>query len=35
MIRFAPLILLAMLAMLLPGCGYNQIQQNEEGVFRA
>jgi len=29
------LILFALLTLLLPGCGYNQIQQNEEGVFRA
>ena len=32
--RFA-LVLLAILALLLPGCGYNQIQSNEEAVFRA
>jgi len=32
--RFSLLLLLA-LALLLPGCGYNEIQQNEEGVFRA
>jgi len=32
--RFFLLLLLA-LALLLPGCGYNEIQQNEEGVFRA
>jgi LemA protein len=29
------LLLLATLALLLPGCGYNQIQTNEEAVFRA
>jgi LemA protein len=29
------LLLLACLTLLLPGCGYNQIQTNEEAVFRA
>jgi LemA protein len=29
------LLLLAALALLLPGCGYNEIQTNEEAVFRA
>ncbi|NJC88800.1 MAG: LemA family protein [Desulfuromonas sp.] len=32
--RFALLILLA-LTLLLPGCGYNEMQKNEEGVTRA
>jgi LemA protein len=32
--RFA-LLLIAVLALLLPGCGYNEIQKNEEAVFRA
>ncbi len=32
--RFA-LLLLAVLLLLLPGCGYNEIQKNEEAVFRA
>ena len=29
------LLLIATLALLLPGCGYNEIQKNEEVVFRA
>ena len=29
------ILLLAALALLLPGCGYNEIQKNEEAVFRA
>jgi LemA protein len=29
------LLLLACLTLLLPGCGYNEIQTNEEAVFRA
>ena len=29
------LLLFACLTLLLPGCGYNQIQTNEEAVFRA
>jgi len=29
------LLLVALAALLLPGCGYNQIQSNEEAVFRA
>lgn len=29
------LLLFTILALLLPGCGYNEIQQNEEAVFRA
>ena len=35
MTRLVPLILLAVLALFLPGCGYNQIQSNEEAVFKA
>jgi len=30
-----PLLLLLALALLLPGCGYNEIQKNEEAVIRA
>jgi LemA protein len=29
------IVLLLVLALLLPGCGYNEIQKNEEGVTRA
>ena len=33
--RHFSIILLAVLTLLLAGCGYNEIQKNEEGVFRA
>ena len=33
--RHLPMMLLAVLTLLLAGCGYNEIQKNEEGVFRA
>jgi len=33
--RHFSMILLAVLTLFLSGCGYNEIQKNEEGVFRA